>query len=281
VAPLRQRVEYGAGEFMTRFSRSLAVLALTGGVIAAGLALAHGPSLPFAPATPSPGNIGGGWFNSPEPVAPAPKQHARVEYNDDAESRPVHHKRSAAASTGAGYHGAYNGKAVCVRLCDGSFFPATSSASGDAGCAAQCPGAPTELYAMTTDRIEDSYAMSSGKPYSKLPVASRFQQTHESTCSCQRDGVVAHAKELLHDASLRKGDVVMTADGFKVFEGSGWGPTKPQDFVLVIKAGLPREENAELAAMEHASAGHVAPSAPPTVVAERTKGNVTVDDGPR
>lgn len=258
---------------MGRFARSLAVFTLGAGVVAAGFALARGPDMLLPGLTAAPGNIGGGWFNAPEPAA---SQARRVRYSPDDENRRARRKPVAASA-----HGAYSGKAVCVRLCDGSFFPATSTAAGDAGCAAQCPGAPTELYAMTSDRIEESYAMSSGAPYSRLPVASRFQQSHESTCSCHRDGVVAHANELLHDNSLRKGDVVMTADGFKVFEGSGWGPTRPQDFVLVNKAGLPREETAQLSAMEHASAGHVAPAAPPTVVAERSKGNVTIDDGPR
>jgi hypothetical protein len=266
---------------MARFARSLAVLALGAGVVAAGFALARGPDMSLPGLSSSSGNVGGSWLASPEPAAQAPVRHVRISPDD--EDRPARHKHiaSASASVGGSYHGAYNGRAVCVRLCDGSFFPATSTAAGDAGCAAQCPGAPTELYAMTSDRIEESYAMTSGAPYAKLPVASRFQQSHENTCSCHRDGVVAHAKELLHDSSLRKGDVVMTADGFKVFEGSGWGPTKPQDFVTVSKAGLPREESAQLLDMEHASASRIAPAAPPTVVAERTKGNVTVDDGPK
>ena len=256
---------------MAIFSRSLAVFALGAGVVAAGFALARGPDMSL-PSFPAAGGNFGGWFASPEtPAAPKPR-------HVDEESRPVHHKH--VATSGASGHGAFTGKAVCVRLCDGSFFPATSSAAGDAGCAAQCPGAPTELYAMTSDRIEDSYAVTTGAPYSKLPVASRFQQTHESTCSCHREGVLARAKDLLHDNSLRKGDVVMTADGFKVYEGSGWGPTRPEDFVLVSKAGLPRDESAQLTAMEHASVGPVAPIAP-TLVAERAKGSVTVDDGPK
>ena len=260
---------------MARFARGLAVLALGAGVIVAGFALAHGPSLPLSGITAAPSAGGGSWFFSPDPSEQSPVRRVRSESDD--EGRRAHHKRIAAGAS----HGAYTGNAVCVRLCDGSFFPATSASSGDAGCASQCPGAPTELYAMTSDHIEDSYAMSSGTPYSKLPVASRFQQSHESTCSCQRDGVASHTKELMHDNSLRKGDVVMTAEGFRVFEGSGWGPARPQDFIAVSKAGLPRDQSAQLSAMEHANAGHIAPAAPPTVVAERTKGNVTVDDGPR
>jgi hypothetical protein len=133
---------------------------------------------------------------------------------------------------------------------------------------------------MRSDSIDDAYSMSTGAPYTRLPVANRYQTQRESTCSCHRDGVASHTKELLHDNTLRKGDVVMTADGFRVYEGGGWGSSKSEDFVSVAKAGLPRDESAQLADMEHANAGHVAP-AKPTVVAARPKGNVTVDDGPR
>ncbi len=259
---------------MARGTQGLALGALGAGLVAAGLALAslalaRGPdmSLPmFAPGV----GTGGAWFDTPEPST-------RAVHTDTGERRP-HRKH---ASTGGGGL-RFTGKAVCVRLCDGSFFPATVAGAGDAGCASQCPEAPTELYSMTSDRIEDAVSARTGTPYAKLPVARRFQSTHEATCSCRRDAVASHAKELLHDTTLRKGDVVMTADGFRVFEGGGWGPTTAQDFVPVAKAGVSKAQSEELAAMEHASAGPARVSAPALFAAKtKAKGNVTVDDGPR
>jgi hypothetical protein len=260
---------------MAQLTQSLALGVLGAGVVVAslvvaGFALARGPdmSLPtFAPAAGS----GGGWFDAPEVSA-------RPSRSDDSERRPARRKH---ASSGAGGL-RFGGKAVCVRLCDGSFFPATLAGAGDAGCASQCPEAPTELYSMTSDHIEDAVSARTGTPYSKLPVAKRFQATHEATCSCHREAVAFHSKELLHDTTLRKGDVVMTADGFRVFEGAGWGPATAQDFVPVAKAGISKAESDELSAMEHASPGLALVSAPTLVAAKsKSKGNVTVDDGPR
>jgi hypothetical protein len=247
---------------MARIARSVAVLTLGAGVIAAGFALARGPELAL------PGITQGVSYGGSDGAASAPS-------GDYEDARPVHRKHAASKSL----HSVTTG-AVCVRLCDGFFFPAAIASAGDAGCASQCPGAPTELYSMTSDRIDDAYSASTGAPYTRLPVAKRYQTERESTCSCHRDGVASTASELAHDDTLRRGDIVMTTDGFRVYEGAGWGASKAQDFVSVSKAGLPREETAQLSAMEHANAGHVAPSAP-TIVAQRPKGNVTVDDGPR
>ena len=256
---------------MARWAQGLALGALGASVIVGGIALARGPDMSL-PMFNQGASGGGGWFAAPE----APPVRASRSYDD--EPRPVHHRR---ASTGAGGL-RFTGKAVCVRLCDGSFFPATSAGAGDAGCAVQCPEAPTELYSMTSDRIEDALSARTGTPYSKLPVARRFEASHEATCSCHRDAVASHTKELQHDTTLRRGDVVMTAEGFRVFEGSGWGPMTAQDFVPVAKAGVSKAESEELAAMEHASAGPAPVSGPRLMASKvKAKGNVTVDDSPR
>ena len=128
---------------------------------------------------------------------------------------------------------------------------------------------------MPDEKIEDAYS-ATGQKYTALPVAKRYQTSFDSTCTCHRDGVEAHADQaVLHDSTLRKGDVVMTADGFRVYQGNGAG----HDFVALSKAsGVPNDERAALVAMERASAGSPAPSAPPQIVA-RPHGNVTVDDG--
>jgi hypothetical protein len=207
---------------------------------------------------------GSNFFASPEPAAPRAS-------SDDGERHVKHHARAASAAFGYG-------KPVCVKLCDGSFFPTVSVTGGDAACAAQCPDAPTALYTMPADRIEDAVS-TAGALYSKLPVAKRYQTSFESTCTCHRDSIASRANEILRDNTLRKGDVVMTANGFRVYEGGGYGPSSAEDFVSVAKAvGVSKEERATLTAMERASAGSPPPAAP-SVVAARQKGNVTVDNG--
>ncbi len=158
---------------------------------------------------------------------------------------------------------------VCVRLCDGSFFPASAAAGGDAACSEQCPDAPVALYSMPTDRIDDAISLK-GARYTELPVAKRHETAYDSTCTCHRDRSVSHVAELLRDPTLRKGDLVMTTDGFKVFEGAYAGAAHPSDFVALAHAtNVTRDQRAALVAMEHSTAGRP----------DRLRGTVTVDDG--
>jgi hypothetical protein len=242
---------------MAQGNRSLAALALGAGLALGGMAFARGPML-GAPIFGQAGSFGG-FFGSSEPASAPVVQHR------------VHRKHVAAFG---------GGQPVCVRLCDGSFFPTASAVGGEATCAAQCPDAPTALYTMTSDRIEDAVS-STGAPYSKLPVAGRFEKNFEGTCTCHRDVVASHAKELLHDDTLRRGDVVMMASGFRVYVGDGYGPSGSEDFVALASArNLPRDERATLAAMEKASAGSPVRAAP-ALLAARPKGRVTVENATR
>ncbi len=86
------------------------------------------------------------------------------------------------------------GKAVCVRACDGAFFPVSYSASGgrlDAlqdMCRALCPNADVALYTYpTSGTIEQSVSIT-GSRYMDSPTALRFRQTYDPTCSCRRRG---------------------------------------------------------------------------------------------
>jgi hypothetical protein len=206
------------------------------------------------------GGFGGGFFYSREEAAPPPVRERRE-------------PRKRANAFGVG-------QAVCVRLCDGFFFPTNSVSGGDAACAAQCPDAPTALYTMPTDNIADAIS-SDGQLYTKLPVAKRYQTSFESTCTCHRDVTASRTEELLHDATLRRGDVVMTAQGFRVYVGDAYGPSGPQDFVDLSKArSLSRAERAQLVSMERSSAGSPVRSGPEEI-ARRPKGKVTVEDGTR
>jgi hypothetical protein len=208
--------------------------------------------------------------------------------------RPVHErKKYAAASRG--------GRAVCVRLCDGFFFPSVTSSGGDEACASQCPDAPMAFYREPagSDRIDDAVSLS-GAPYSALPVANRSQTSFDETCTCHRSFERSYLTELLHDRTLRNGDLVMTKNGFSVFKSDKSGTISAANFVALSQStNVPKSERPELAAMERAGAwdrqwgpySYSAPeaAAPParavTAVAPTAvprpprKGVVTVDDG--
>ena len=185
-----------------------------------------------------------------------------------------------------------NGLAVCVRLCDGFFFPSATSSGGDEACAAQCPDAPTARYTEPagSDRIEDAVS-TRGALYSALPVANRYQTTFDNTCTCHRSLIRDYSASSLNDPTLRKGDLVMTSKGFLVFQGAKTRPVTPSDFVALSQApSLPKDLRTALVAMESASASQrqvgAASSlgasflANPDKPVRRVRGTMTVIDAP-
>ena len=169
---------------------------------------------------------------------------------------PKHKKTDAIA-------GLTSSRSVCVRLCDGFFFPvAPVSASGDlagpeAACQNTCPDAPTALYIEPSgsDKIEDAVS-TNGAPYTALPVALRSRKTLDNTCSCHRSSPRGYRIALLHDFTLRKGDAVMTPRGFMVFQGQKRLPFARRDFVSLKQAPVQGDDRMALLAMERASAAN-------------------------
>ena len=78
---------------------------------------------------------------------------------------------------------------VCVRACDGGFFPVPYVGDRDSLskiCQALCPNAETRLYSMPLGgTIEDSVS-TYGLPYANLPNAGKFEQAVDQDCSCRR-----------------------------------------------------------------------------------------------
>ena len=147
-----------------------------------------------------------------------------------------------------------NGLAVCVRLCDGFFFPSATSSGGDEACATQCPDAPTARYTepVGSDRIEDAVS-THGALYTVLPVANRYRTTLDNTCSCHRSLTRGYSAAVLNDPTLRKGDVVVTPKGFLVFQGAKTRSITSSDFVALSQArSLPKDLRATLVDMERA-----------------------------
>jgi hypothetical protein len=110
--------------------------------------------------------------------------------------------------------------AVCVRTCDGSFFPVSYSGAGSRAdsleevCRALCPNADMALYSFPFGGTIDEAESMSGEPYANLPNAGKFQQTNDPTCSCRRRG--ESWAEALADAEARYGhekhDIMVTPE---------------------------------------------------------------------
>lgn len=82
-------------------------------------------------------------------------------------------------------------KAVCVRSCDGGFFPVSYSA-GRANlenlsdlCHALCPNAETTLFTYSPSGDIDHAVSIDGKPYSSLANADKFKTKFDPSCTCK------------------------------------------------------------------------------------------------
>ncbi|HWU61537.1 MAG TPA: DUF2865 domain-containing protein [Ensifer sp.] len=87
-----------------------------------------------------------------------------------------------------------NLQTVCVRTCDGGFFPVSTNTSPasferDAQvCSMMCPGVETELFyhGVGTQEMSEMVSASGGLPYKQEPYAFRFRSSarKDKSCSC-------------------------------------------------------------------------------------------------
>ncbi len=151
---------------------------------------------------------------------------------------------------------------VCVRLCDGYYFPiGTVRRSGDiathtAVCSSACPGAPTRLYLLPSEgsEIDHAVAVTNGRSYAALPVAYAHTTGIGPTCACHAEASAdAALRSPLEDITMRRGDSIMTPVGWRVFRGADHWPYRRADFSTVGAAALPSRTRSTLIAMENAS----------------------------
>ena len=89
-------------------------------------------------------------------------------------------------------NGAQTYRTLCVRLCDGFYFPVSFSTlpshfSQDAdACTSKC-AAPTELYYYPNPggTVEQSVALRTQEPYTRLKFAFRYRKEYVNGCSCK------------------------------------------------------------------------------------------------
>lgn len=157
---------------------------------------------------------------------------------------------SGEGGTGNGLRSGSGNYAFCVRTCDGRYFPLQGrpDSAGDpnaaAQCAAFCPASKMEVF-VSADReqgIEGAYNKS-GKAYTEIPNAFVFRQRIVADCSCRRNDQVGGMGriDVKDDPTLKKGDIVMTNDGARIFSGKrSRPPFRESDFVEAERfPGLP------------------------------------------
>jgi len=118
-------------------------------------------------------------------------------------------------------------RTVCVRTCDGFYFPISYSTSPDRfrddeqTCQRMCPAAEVSLYTYHNPGEEMTQAVSlSGRLYTELPTAFQYRKAMTPACSCRRPGE-SWAEALRvngADTTLAPGDVVITDQNAKRYE---------------------------------------------------------------
>jgi hypothetical protein len=183
-----KQLGFGAGAIVCGFISVFGLLGLTTGAQAedflSALFGAFGGGRPHVPAIPLP-------FANEGDSSPYVRQ---------GEARPRH----------AG------GQAYCVRTCDGRYFPISGSdnESRAASCNSFCPASETKV--VYGGNI-DSAATDAGKLYSELPNAFRYRNEIVAGCTCNgKDQFGLAPVNIENDPTLRKGDIVASANGLMV-----------------------------------------------------------------
>jgi len=125
-------------------------------------------------------------------------------------------------SPGAGAGDTY--RTLCVRACDGYYFPISYStqsgkfAEDEKTCQAMCPAAEVSLYTHRNPGEDVSQAVStSGRSYSELPNAFAYRKAFNPSCSCKAVGQTwADALKHLDDQTVERGDIVVNEERARV-----------------------------------------------------------------
>jgi hypothetical protein len=130
-------------------------------------------------------------------------------------------------------------RTVCVRTCDGYYFPISFSTAPDRfsddeqTCQRMCPAAQVSLYSYHNPGEEIEQATSlDGRLYTELPTAFQYRKALNPACSCRRPGESwAQALKVNGaDDTLAPGDVVVTEQNAKRLSqplGTGGKPVGP------------------------------------------------------
>ncbi len=111
------------------------------------------------------------------------------------------------------------GRTICVRTCDGGYFPLAPQASTDqiGGleqlCKAACPNTEAKLYTMRGGELGSAVA-TDGSTYMDLPAAFKFEKSYTASCTCKPPNqswadALAGAEQLLEKGDRR--DVTVTS----------------------------------------------------------------------
>jgi Protein of unknown function (DUF2865) len=111
-------------------------------------------------------------------------------------------------------------RTLCVRTCDGYYFPISYSTQparfpeDEKTCQAMCPNAEVTLYTHRNPGEDVNQAISTaGRNYTELPTAFAYRKTFNPSCSCKAAGQTwADALKQLDDQTIERGDIVVNEE---------------------------------------------------------------------
>ncbi len=114
-------------------------------------------------------------------------------------------------------------RTLCVRTCDGYYFPISFSTSptrfgeDEQTCQRLCPASEAVLYSHRNPGEDVTQAVSSGgRVYKDLPNAFRYRREFNAACSCKQPGQTwADALGQTRDSTIERGDIVVTEERAK------------------------------------------------------------------
>jgi Protein of unknown function (DUF2865) len=118
---------------------------------------------------------------------------------------------------GSGY------RTLCVRTCDGYYFPISFSTSptrfpeDEQTCQRLCPATEAVLYTHRNPGEDVAQAVSSsGRVYKDLANAFRYRREFVASCTCRQPGQTwAEALGQTRDSTIERGDIVVTEERAK------------------------------------------------------------------
>jgi hypothetical protein len=119
--------------------------------------------------------------------------------------------------------GASGYRTLCVRTCDGYYFPISNSTSStrfaedEQSCQKLCPASEVALYSHRNPGEDIAQAVANnGRLYKDMPNAFRYRREFVATCGCRLPGQSwADALGQIKDSTVERGDIVVTEEKAK------------------------------------------------------------------
>jgi hypothetical protein len=116
-------------------------------------------------------------------------------------------------------------RTVCVRVCDGAYFPVSFATvpgrfqDDEKTCKALCPATEASLFAYRNPGEDINQAVSvNGQPYSALPNAFKYRTEFNPSCACKAAGQTwSDALKSVDDKATaeQQGDIIVTEESAK------------------------------------------------------------------